>query len=648
MKKELFRQGLALFASLLISLPAVADQAGDRAMRQALDAARDRQWDKIDESAIEDHVLAGYIEYHRLYSRLPDVDAELINAFIQRHADSPLSEWLRNATQTSYGNAKRYDAFLAVSDGEPASIARQCHYYTALLDRQPDTAASGGKQLWLTGHSQPSACDFLFTTLRGRDVIDAEAIWQRLMLAWKAGEAGMMHFLASQLPESWDSAQQALDRLRKSYAAITRIPVDVGPEGTGSAALFSAAMYNFIRADTEAALEAWRKIAPHIPLSDEQRHELEHDLAFYSMVREVNNNEGWVDQVLPQLADGELLELRVRRALAERDWQGVIEWVHAMPDDPRLDSRWQYWLGRALEELGDPQTARKAYAAAADERDFFGFAAADRIQQPYELNLERISFDEADRRKVADWPVVKRAEALRRIGELGLARSEWFAAVERLDSEQVWALADYAFHQGWYPTLIHSTIITEHWNALNWRFPAAYQKQFEHWGEETGIDPTLLMGIARRESAFNHKAVSPVGARGLMQLMPGTASMVSRQLGIDSPSLRQLFDPELNIRLGSAYLSDMLDRYQGNRIAAAAAYNAGPSRVDRWLREAPRDFDLFIESIPFSETRAYVQAVLAYQVIFSSLAKGGETNDVVMLSTAERQMDYDGSLIARN
>ena len=648
MKKRLCRQGLSLFASLLISLPAVADQASDQAMRQALDAARDRQWNRIDEQAIENHVLASYIEYHRLRSRLPHIDADPINAFIERHTDSPLSGWLRNAAQIHYGNAKRYDAFLAVSDGEPVGVVRQCHYYTALLDREPDTAASGGKQLWLTGRSQPNACDPLFDTLQERGIINAELTWQRLMLAWQAGEDGMMNYLAKQLPDSWQGAQRTLDRLQKRYAEITRVPVEVGPGGAGSAALFSAAMYNFTRADTEAALEAWRKIGPHIPLSDEQRHELEYDLAFYSMVREVANNEGWVDKVLPRLADGDLLELRVRRALAKRDWNGVIEWVHAMPDAPRQDARWQYWLGRALEELGDPQTARKAFAAAADERNFFGFAAADRLQQPYELNLERIGFDENYRQEVADWPVVRRAEALRRIGETGLARSEWFAAMERLDTERARALADYALHQGWYTTLIHSSIITEHWDALDWRFPAAYREQFQRWGEQTAIDPALLMAIARRESAFNQQAVSPVGARGLMQLMPGTAALVSRQLGIDKPSLRELFDPELNIRLGSAYLSDMLDRYHGNRIAATAAYNAGPSRVDRWLREAPQDFDLFVESIPFSETRAYVQAVLAYQVIFTSLAKGGNTNGVAMLSAAERQMSYDGSLVARN
>ena len=156
------------------------------------------------------------------------------------------------------------------------------------------------------------------------------------------------------------------------------------------------------------------------------------------------------------------------------------------------------------------------------------------------------------------------------------------------------------------------------------------------------------MGIARRESAFNPQARSPVGARGLMQLMPGTAEDVSDRYGFKTPTPEELYQPESNIRLGSRYIREMIDRYSGNRLAAVAAYNAGPGRVDRWLREAPREFDLFVESIPYRETRDYVQAVLAYRVIFASLANDGETTGIAMLDDSERQNRYDASLLARN
>ncbi|MDW5377549.1 transglycosylase SLT domain-containing protein [Halomonas sp. HP20-15] len=641
------RRGLALISALLLSLPALADEAADRAMRNALEAARNHQWNRIDQAAIDDHVLAGYVEYHRLRERLPNVDPATVNAYLTRYADSPLGDWLRGIAEIEYGRAGRFSDLLAVSDGEPRGTIRQCYYYTALLDRDPAAAAAGGRELWLAGRSQPSECNSLFDTLRARGEIDGKAIWRRLMLAWEAGETGLMNYLEGQLPAGWGGAKEALERLRKDYSAITRVPRDVGPDGA-STTLFMAAMHQFTRADTEAALEAWRKIAPYLALSDAQRHTIEKDLAFYSMAREIVNNRAWVDANLARLADGDLLELRVRRALAERDWQGVIDWVHAMPDDPRQDARWQYWLGRALDELGDEQTAAKAFAAAADQRSFYGFAAADRLGRPYALNRHLAEFNDAYRQMVDDWPTVQRTEALMRIGEPGLARSEWYYASQQASEEQARALADYALRRGWYAMAVQTTILSDQWDALDWRFPPAYRASFREWGERADVDPFLLMGIARRESAFNPQAHSPVGARGLMQLMPGTAEHVSDRHGFDRPSPEELYQPESNIRLGSHYIREMMDRYSGNRLAAVAAYNAGPGRVDRWLREAPREFDLFVESIPYRETRAYVQAVLAYRVIFASLANGGDTQGIAMLDDSERQHRYDASLLARN
>ncbi|WP_189469814.1 transglycosylase SLT domain-containing protein [Litchfieldella qijiaojingensis] len=639
----------ALFLALSLNLSlAATSQASDSAMREALDAARNQQWDKVDQTAIDGHLLAGYVDYHRLRGRLPYAEPSEVLAFIERHADSPLSEWMRGQAISRYGDAGRYGSLLAISDGEPDGVERQCHYYTALLGSDPDKAAEGGRKLWHVGQSQPSACDTLFDTLRAKGAISDQDVWERMMLAWQSGESGLMNYLGRQLGNEWQGALAAVERLRRDFAAVTRVPARVGPQGRGSGAMFAAAMHGFTRADTEAALEAWRKIAPHLEIDSEYRHAIEHDLAFYSMVREVRNNRGWVDEALPRLADADLLELRVRRALAERDWRGVIDWVHMMPDEPRQEARWQYWLGRALEQLGDQQTANQAYAAAADERSFFGFAAADRLGQPYSLNLERAGFNEEYRREVEQWPVVQRTEALMRIGEQGLANSEWYTAVARASEGEARALADYALRRGWYAKLVQTTITAGMWDALDWRFPQAYRDLFLKWGNATGVDPYLLMGIARRESAYNADVLSPAGARGLMQLMPATATLVSRKLGIADPGPYGVLDPDVNIRLGSTYIRDMLDRYRGNRLAATAAYNAGPGRVDRWLREANQEFDLFVESIPYHETRNYVQAVMSYRVIFESLANGGDTADVAMLSADETNGRYNASLLARN
>lgn len=644
----LSRRAGPLLAALALSLPPLLAHASDAAMREALAAARNQEWHRVDERAIQGHILAGYVEYHRLRGRLPQVEPAQINDFIARNADSPLGEWIRGQAISRYGSAGRYGNLLAVANGEPEGTERQCHYYTALLGQDFRSAAAKGKELWLVGRSQPDACTPLFNALRERGEITETDTWERQMLAWQAGETGLMNFLGRQLGGRWASAQSALEQVQRDYSAVTRIPSCIGPECRGSGALFAAAMHGYTRADTAAALAAWRRIAPQLQIEARHRDAIEHDLAFYSMVRNVTGNRAWVDETLPRLSRGDLYELRVRNALAERDWQGVVRWLDRMPADTRDESRWHYWYGRAQERLGNAALARESFSRAATGRNFFGFVAADRLGQPYSLNLERNGFDDSYRAQVARWPAVQRTEALIRIGEQGLANSEWYAAVARATPQEARALADYAQRRGWHAKLVQTTITGGMWDALEWRFPEAYRDLFMHWGRETRVDPYLLMGIARRESAYNPDALSPAGARGLMQIMPGTATQLSRQLGIADPGPYGVLDPALNVRMGSTYIRNMLDRYRGNRLAAAAAYNAGPGRVDNWLADAPEEFDLFVESIPFRETRDYVQAVLSYRVIFESLANGGSSQGVSMLSPAETTVRYDRSLLARN
>ncbi|OJA04060.1 transglycosylase SLT domain-containing protein [Halomonas sp. QHL1] len=636
-----------LCTALLAGLPALSWAASDSELRDALAAAREQQWSQVDERSIENHPLRGYVEYHRIRGQLPNVSPTRVHQFIDQHADSPLAGWLRGQAIAKYGHAGRYSDLLAVADGEPAGTARQCYYYTALLDEQPQQASHAGLALWRVGSSQPNACDPLFERLRANGTIDATAIWERKMLAWQAGETGLSNYLDGLLSGQWQTALDTVDSVTARSSAITQAPSCLGPECAATASFYRAAMQRFTREDTPAAFAAWQTLSPRLTLLPSDRASIEEELAFYALVRDVPGTLSWVDSVLPSLDSERVLELRVRNALASRDWNRVLYWIAEMPAIQQENSRWQYWLGRANGQLGNQAAAEARYQQAAQDRSFYGFAAAEKLGQPYQLNLERNHFDDVTRQRIAQLPAVQRTEALLRIGEDGLANSEWLHAVQSGSSQQARALADYAAQQQWHARLVQTTIAAEMWDALDWRFPQAYHDSFQHWGRLTGVDPYLLMAITRRESAYNPNALSPAGARGLMQLMPGTASQVSRELGMSDPGPYGVLDPELNIRLGSTYLRDKLQRYQGNRLAAAAAYNAGPGRVDQWLGDGVEAFDLFVESIPFRETRDYVQAVLSYRVIFESLANGGNSEGVSLLSDNEQQVRYDRALLAR-
>jgi len=636
-----------LCTALLAGLPALSWGATDSELRDALAAAREQQWARVDAAAIEDHPLRGYVEYHRLKAQLPNLSPDSVHRFINQYEDSPLAGWMRGQAIAHYGHAGRFSDLLSVADSEPAGTARQCYYYTALFASQPQQASEAGLDLWRVGSSQPNACDPLFDRLRANGTIDATAIWERKMLAWQAGETRLSSYLGGLLNGQWQTALDTAEDVSKRSSAITQAPTCLGTECAATASFYRAAMQRDSREDTPAAFAAWQTLSSRLNLLPSDRQAIEEELAFYTLVRDVPGTLSWVDGVLPSLESERVLELRVRHALANRDWNGVIHWIAEMPTIQQENSRWQYWLGRANAQLGNQAAAEARYQQAAQDRSFYGFAAAEKLGQPYQLNHERTHFDDASRQRIAKLPVVQRTEALLRIGEDGLANSEWLHAVQSGSPQQARALADYAAQQQWHARLVQTTIAGELWDSLDWRFPQAYHDSFQHWGRLTGVDPYLLMAITRRESAYNPNALSPAGARGLMQLMPGTASQVSRELGISDPGPYGVLDPELNIRLGSTYLRDKLKRYQGNRLAAAAAYNAGPGRVDQWLGDGVEAFDLFVESIPYRETRDYVQAVLSYRVIFESLANGGNSEGVSLLSDNEQQVRYDRALLAR-
>lgn len=149
------------------------------------------------------------------------------------------------------------------------------------------------------------------------------------------------------------------------------------------------------------------------------------------------------------------------------------------------------------------------------------------------------------------------------------------------------------------------------WPALRWYYPLEYRQAAERHAENHRIDPLLLVAVMRIESDFNPTAVSPKGARGLMQVMPETALWAAQQMGLSSFEVDQLFDPEVNIAIGSWYLATLRNQFDGDTVLALAAYNGGRTNVLRWLSEESWSGEVeTIDDIPFPETRGYVRKVL--------------------------------------
>ena len=175
-----------------------------------------------------------------------------------------------------------------------------------------------------------------------------------------------------------------------------------------------------------------------------------------------------------------------------------------------------------------------------------------------------------------------------------------------------------AIAEGWYDRAVFGMNAgTEDLRYYSLRFPMHHESDIRVQSQVNGLDPAWVAGQTRAESSFMPRARSGADARGLMQLLPGTAMLVAKKLGLPWGGGETLYDPATNIRLGTAYMRQMLDRYEGKAYYAIAAYNAGPAPLERWrAARSGLDPDFFVESIPWKETRDYVSRVLAFSVVY--------------------------------
>ena len=606
---------------------ACSERSYAEAFHQALAAARADRWEAVDQAERclgQAHPLAPYLEFHRLRAELPELNPRHIEAFRALYADSPLTEVLTRVALRRYAEAGDQEAIRRVQDAPPGRVDLRCQWWYAQLEPRPQETLEAARELWHVEHSQPPACDSLFDAARSRGAIGDDAIWQRSRLAYRAGNERLMDYLRGLLEGA--EYREAADQLKRLY----RSPGELGEwefEGLRSAELTADALYRLAAKDTEAALEAWHQYKDRMePLSTAQTDAVADRISWYSVIRGLTENLQWVDT---RLLEGEssstgLLEQRARLAVVEQSWAEALFWIGQMPPSARESARWQYWLGRSRAEMGDLPGARRAWRMAAQSRSFWGFVAADRLGLDYALRATELPAAPPDPEAG-----LLRVKQLRAAGELRLARDEWLFLLRGRSSAELRGLAAHAAHAGWYELAVDAARRADADGALRWRFPPAYEETFRSVGAAKDLDPYLLMALARRESGFNPRARSGAGARGLMQLLPGTAREQAERFGMPLASTESLWDPDTNALLGAAYLRRLLDRFDGNRPIALAAYNAGPSRVAQWLEAPEKPFDVWIESIPFHETRSYVQAVMAYQTILEHLYHPTKTPQVL-------------------
>ncbi|MEP5567655.1 MAG: transglycosylase SLT domain-containing protein [Halioglobus sp.] len=586
---------------------------------------------------LDDYPLAIYLDYQQLNRQVHKVRPADARRFIDLSEDTPLPNRFLGSYLRQAGKDRRWQDFLAVKPDEPTSVDLKCYYFRALLATGDDLAAwEGAERLWVYGKSRPKQCDPLFSAWLKAGQISDEVVWARMLKAFEERQRSLMTYVSR---KGSSDLKPWSDKLLAVYGKPTDLRKHkLPPEVSYSADIATQGLAYLARYNPAKALSDWEYFRGKLNFSDEQTQQVEYEIALRSLFAKTESNLDWLPGALERLGKDKLVEIRLRWALAEQDWPALAATLPLLSKDAQEKAGWRYWRARSLSLAGDDEGSRQLLEALATERDYYGFLAADRLRKSYAFNNKPLVLQSAATEPLRELPAVLRIGELNFHQEQRNAHSEWYKVLQDTEEPaQQQALAKLAVEQGWHRMAIDAATRAKTWDALDVRFPTPYQETFQHYGEVQQVPPTELMAIARRESAFFPEARSPVGARGLMQIMPATGEQVAAKIGRQH-SRAELYEVEHNILLGSAYYRQLLDRFDGNRVFALASYNAGPHRVDRWRNDKGDQVpvDIWIDTIPYRETRNYVQAVLSYNVVFQYMLGDAHT----LLTAEERKALY--------
>lgn len=641
-KRVVWRLLAASVCVMAISQAVHADSLDEQRNRyaQIKQAWDNKQMDTVQAlmPTLKDYPLYPYLEYRQITDDLMNQPTVTVNNFIQANPTLPPARNLQSRFVNELARREDWRGLLAFSPEKPGTTEAQCNYYYAKwATGQQEEAWVGAKDLWLTGKSQPNACDSLFGAWRASGKQDPLAYLERIRLAMKAGNTRLVTALAGQMPSDYQTISSAVIGLANDPNSVLTFARSTGATDF-TRQMAAVAFTSVARDDVENARLMIPQLVQAQQLNEEQTQELRDTVAWRLMGTDVTDEQArWRDDAIMRSNSTSLVERRVRMALGTGDRRGLNTWLARLPMDAKEKDEWRYWQADLLLERGRDDEAKAILHALMQQRGFYPMAAAQRLGEEYTLKIDKAPANAN--------PALTQGPEMARVRELmywnmdNTARSEWANLVTSRTTDEKAQLARYAFDNRWWDLSVQATIAGKLWDHLEERFPLAYKDLFDRYTSGKDIPKSYAMAIARQESAWNPKVRSPVGASGLMQIMPGTATHTVKMFnipGYSSPS--QLLDPDTNINIGTSYLQYVYQQFGNNRIFSSAAYNAGPGRVRTWLGNSAGRIDAvaFVESIPFSETRGYVKNVLAYDAYYRYFMGQKDT----LMSDAEWQRRY--------
>jgi soluble lytic murein transglycosylase len=627
----IFRGFLVILALLCASGAAMAGgraakqakaASGDEVLLRAYDAFRAGDAFRLQKAGAlpAGHVLAPYPEYWRLKLRLEDAPDADVLGFLLAHpgsylADRLRADWLKVLGKR--GDWQTFDRELPPLLSDDLEI--RCYAWLSRLMRNDASALDEARAVWQEPRELPEGCHAVANMVSEAGRYTTDDVWRRVRLLLENGQVSAARRAVAHLPAA-EKPDEALLNLAATAPKKLLANPPRGLERRAAREMVLFAVVRLARTEPDAAAEVLRGgLGKGLPEEDVKY--LWGRVAYEGARRLMPEAHRWYALADTSQLGDEALAWKVRAALRAGDWQAVREGIDRMSVSARQDPAWSYWYGRALAAQGVADGARAYYLRITGQPNFYGLLASEEmgamqgVPEPFHVATEA----EVEAARLN--PGLARALALYRLDLRPEATREWVFAIRGMDDAQLLAAAELARRAEVFDRAINTADRTAHQHNYRVRYLAPFRDVFAEQARSYGLEEAWVLGLVRQESRFIVDAKSSVGARGLMQLMPATATWVAKRQGMSNFSMARVAEVPVNVSLGTGYLKMVLDDL-GHPVLASAAYNAGPGRARRWRDARPLEGAIYAETIPFNETRDYVKKVMANTMYYSQLNGG--------------------------
>lgn len=602
---------------------------------KALDAYETKDYALVKElkGRLTNYPLAVYLDF--LLLQTGNYSVKEVKDFIEHSGHKSLANRLKSIMIVIYASRGQYNNLFAIAPNEPNSDYLKCHWQRARYHsgyRKESRAFIINK--YRSGGILNKGClDFVNDLKKAKKITSDDTFTRLSHVYWTRYGEQVYRTAARELKRSgYRTAVNMLDKYYNNSKLYSKVPAKFS---TTAALIFK----RYARQYPLKAYKEYPSFKKRYKVSSTQQNEIEKILVSNFLFERYNVPLKFVDERLDKYKDSELYERRIRLAIFQKDNLAIVKYIKKLPENIQNKENYRYWLARGYESTAQKEKAKKLYTDLAKERCFYCYLAADKVHMPYHIAPVKVDVNVPRENLLKKYKAYERFAEVELLSDAKGLKTEWFELMREASLEDARIIAQIESDRGFEDLAIWETIVKQDWDNLSVRFPILFEDIYSEHSKAQNVSISYLLGITRQESIMNPVAVSPVGARGLMQIMPGTAKDISRRNSYDYKGVSTLFNPKVNIMFGATYLRELLEEFNGNRIYATAGYNAGPARAYKWQSKdgIKRDMVTYIETIPFSETRNYVQRVLFYDFIYQNLLHKKQT---VFLTDKEKQAFY--------